>query len=223
MKRMTVTVFSALLCLAIAAPARAAFDYFLQLKGIDGESTVKGYEKWIEVDSYLFDVTNAATSSGSGGASGKVTFQDFYFNKRVDSASADIFEFLVTGKHIASAVFDVVDVDGKTPRKLISYSFTDVLLTSLQHSGAEPGQPSESVAFRFDKIEVQSYSQDPKGGSNPGSSFKWDLKANVAGDAVPATPVPEPSTWLTLAAGLLILAGGSRITRMRRRFDPPLA
>lgn len=221
MKLRSATVSCMLLCLA-AAPAHAAFDYFLKLEGIDGGSTVKGYEKWIEVDSYLFDVANITSGSGGGGTSSRITFQDFSFNKEVDLASARIFEYLVTGKNIESAKFEVVQTDGKIADRLITYAFSDVLFTSFVNTGAEPNRPTESVAFRFDQIELTTYTQDPKGGiSKPGASIKWDLKKNAVADAVPTSPVPEPSTWLTLAAGLLIVAGGSRIARLRRQSGPP--
>jgi type VI secretion system secreted protein Hcp len=210
MKRMFVMFFSALLSLAIAAPARAAaFDYYLHLDGIDGESTAKGYEKWINAESYSFGA-GSSVGSGSGASKPKVEFTDFSFSKLLDSASPKIFEAVVTGKNIKSAQFDIVKATGEGPIKLFSYSFTDVLFSSVQHSGAEPNQPMESATFSFAKFKLESYLQDPKGGVKAGPMFEYDVKN--------AALVPEPSTWLTLTLGMVILAVWARSrTRQHRR------
>lgn len=207
MKRLSAILLFTALGLAVATPARAALEYFLLLDDIDGTSTTRNYEKWVEVDTYQLGATRTTGSStGTGGAQGKVAFSDFSFTKLLDIASPAILEALVTGKHLDTAVFDIVDTgDGGRPTKLFSYSFTDVVFTSVSHSGAEPGHPVESAAFTFGALKLQSYVQDPKGGSSKGPSFEYDLQAAAA--------VPEPTTWWTLAAGLVLLAGAVRTAR----------
>ncbi len=205
MKRMFVIVFSALLCLATVTPASAAFDYFLRLDGIDGASTIKGYEKWIEVESYRLAGANTAPP-GTEDVTGQVEFEDFSFTKLLDAASPGIFQSFVTAKHIKSGQLDIV-LSSEKPSKAFSYSFTDILFTRLEHSGAEPELPLEFAAFRFDKIKLQSFLKDPKGGTIAGASVEYDLKN--------AALVPEPSTWLSLLAGLAILAGSRAVSSRR--------
>jgi type VI protein secretion system component Hcp len=48
----------------------AGFDIFLQLSGIDGESTTKGHEKEIEVVSYDQSIDASVIISGGGGGAG---------------------------------------------------------------------------------------------------------------------------------------------------------
>jgi len=220
MKNMPFSTLSLLASLLLPTAAQASPSYFLQLAGIDGGSTVKGYEKWIDVESYVFDIT-MEPSSGDGGV-GTPLFSDFFFEKNIDSASTKIFEHLVTGSLVASAVFEVVELGIKLPTRLITYSFTDLRFESFQHTGSEPGLPIESVAFSFATIGLQTFGKDALGGSKPVSNFTWDLKqaAAVGGDAVPTSPTPLPASTLMLCTGLLTLAGTARVARARSRRKP---
>ena len=209
MNRTRLVLFPLLLCLVIATPARAAFDYYLRLDGIPGESTAKGYEKWIGVGAYDFGVGNVTGGGGSGGGTGKTVFDDFSFTKLLDSASPKIFEAVVLGTHIRSAELDIVQ-SGEARQKVFSYSFDDVLFASVHDSGTEPDRPAERAVFGFGTVKFQSYLLDPKGGSTLGPSFEFDVAS--------AATVPEPATWLSMVAGLAVLAGGLGLHRRRPTF-----
>src|SRR6188474_2637081 len=69
----------------------AGFDIFLELDGIDGESTTKGHEKEIEVVSYDQSIDSTVPSGGGGGGgAGKATFSGVRFRKLLDTASIPI-------------------------------------------------------------------------------------------------------------------------------------
>src|SRR5689334_21270375 len=83
-----------------------AFDIFLKLDGIDGESTTKGHDKEIEVLSYdqSIDLT-VVSSGGGGGGAGKSTFSGVRLRKLLDTASIPIALACASGLHIQSARF----------------------------------------------------------------------------------------------------------------------
>ena len=57
-----------------------AADYFLQITGIDGESTDAKHKGWIDVESWSWGETNPGVRATGGGAgAGKVQMQDFHF------------------------------------------------------------------------------------------------------------------------------------------------
>ena len=69
-----------------AAPARAD-DMFLQLGDIQGESTARGYERWIDVVSWSWGVTNPTTvGAGTGLSAGRATLSDLTLMKTTRSA-----------------------------------------------------------------------------------------------------------------------------------------
>jgi hypothetical protein len=92
----------------------------------------------------------------------------------------------------------------------LQYRFSDVLMTSYGVSGASGGDVIESWSFAFAKVETTYKPQDNKTGKlGPPVTFVWDLTGNTA-------PIPEPSTWAMLVAGLLFVVYFGR-NRVRAR------
>jgi len=210
-----------LLCIALLAasvlasgPAAAAIDIYGKFTGIDGESTTQGHEKWIEVLSYSWGVSNPVSIGSPGAGGGKPNFQDFSFTKFVDKASPVLFFDLAGGKMIDEALFDVVR-SGPDPFTFLKYKFSDVLLSSYSVGGSSGGDaPTESLSFVFGKIEMTFIPQLENGKPGTPITALWDVKLNK-GDLI-AGPVPEPSTWAMLLAGLAFVAfRGRKMVRAR--------
>lgn len=206
MKDVRKFVLLLLVSLSLSTPALAAYDYYLRLDGIPGDATEVRHRDWISITSYSFGASATTGSSGSGSSSFDVDVSDFSFTKLLDSASPKIFEHLVLGKHIPKAQLDIVETGAKSGT-VFSYSFEDVLFTSVTHSGGAPGLPIESASFRFDVVTLETLGTDPKGGGKP-VIFKYDVKQAAA--------VPEPSSWAMLALGLVTV--GFVMKRARGRF-----
>jgi len=207
----------ALVTACVLAPGQAAaVDIFGKFTGIDGESTDNAHKNWIDVLSYSFGASSPA-SLGSGGASsqGKVDFSDFHFTKYVDKSSPVLLFDLASGKHIPEALFDVVQSGGQSQQPFLQYKFDDLLLTSYNASGSGGGdRPLESLSFAFRKVEMTYRPQDGKGGLGAPVTMFWDVSKNTGG--VNMAPIPEPSTWAMLVAGLLCVVYFGR-NRVRAR------
>ncbi|MBL8231252.1 MAG: type VI secretion system tube protein Hcp [Bryobacterales bacterium] len=158
----------------------AAFDAFLELDGIKGETEDKQLPNHIELLSYSFGASQAgAFAYGGGGGAGKCQFQDFHFNKRCDKASTDLFLHCATGKHIKKATMKVRKASGKQ-EIYFKAEFTDILVSSYTVSGQGSGDPipTESISFNFDKLQI-SYNLQKSDGTMVGFVDKfWSLKAN---------------------------------------------
>jgi len=207
MKRFAFWLLAASLPLLLhAPPALSAVDLFLKIDGIDGESTVKGREKWIEVLSYSWGVTNNGSFVGGGGGAGKASFQDFNFTKYVDVSSPKLFQHAASGEHIKSAILEVVTA-GEKPSPFLTYTFTDLLVTSFsQSSGGDI--PVDSFSFAFAKLAMDYRPLKADGTLGSPIHGSWDIKQNV--------PAPEPSTWAMLIAGLAFVAWrGRRMAQAR--------
>ena len=170
---------------AIPAPAMAAYDVFLKLDNVTGESTSKGFEKWIHIDAYSSGFSNpGSTQVGGGGGAGKVSCQDFGLSKQFDRSSIDLFKGVTTGKHFQKAEIDLVRTGrGDSPGGgvFLKYEMQDVLVTSLSDSGASGGDntPDESFSLNFAKLTVTYYVQDNKGNSTP-LPASWDCAKNTS-------------------------------------------
>lgn len=158
-----------------------AFDTFIKLKDLDGESTRAGFEKWIEIMSFSWGASNPTTvGSHSGGMSaGKVSISSFNIMKRTDSASPVLFQNCCSGKHFetANVTMNKASGDLKKPLSFLVYDFTEVYVDSIQWSGSSGGDdtPTESVSFAFGSVKVTYTPQQKTGAAAPKPIVaKWD-------------------------------------------------
>lgn len=168
---------------------------FLKLDGIDGESATKGYEKWIEVDSFAFGATHSIQTGSTGIESGKTELSPVSITKAVDSSSPQKFTAPVGGKHIATGILDLVNA-GPDPQKFFEYTFSDIVLASLSF-GLQGDRPTEPLTFDYSKIKLQAFTIDPQGHSVGLPPVEFSLNG--------LAPAPEPSTWALLLGGLLAI------------------
>lgn len=158
-----------------------AFDTFLQLDSLDGESTRAGFEKWIEIYSFSFGASNPTTvGPGSGGMSaGKVSLSSFNVMKKTEASSATLFQMCCVGDHFKTAKLTLNKATGdKTkPLSFLVFDFTEVYVESIQWSGSSGGDdtPTESVSFAFAKVTV-TYTPQSKTGASGGKPVigTWD-------------------------------------------------
>jgi type VI secretion system secreted protein Hcp len=156
-----------------------AFDAFLKIDGVDGESTRKGFEKQMEIQSFSLGASNPSTigAGGGGGGAGKVSISSFNIMKRSDSASPKLFNTCCQGDHYPTAVVTLNKSAGKAPIDFIKYEFEEVYVDNIQWSGASGGDdtPTESVSFSFAKITVTYTPQKADGSKGSPAVGSWDL------------------------------------------------
>jgi len=165
-----------------------AFDAFLKIDGIPGESTDDKHKDWIEILGYGFGVSQAtggASRSDAGAASsGRADFADLSIVKRLDKASPKIFLSCIKGDHIKSVVLEFCRATGDKT-KYCDIKLSDVLITAAQPSGqpkAADAVPTENVSFNFGKIEYTYYATDHKTGKPAGQvAMNWDTTTNKGG------------------------------------------
>lgn len=156
-----------------------AADMFLKLDGIKGESKDQAHKGEIDIESFTFGVQNGGTfSTGGGGGAGKVSFADIEIMKSADLSSPLLMEACASGKHIAAALLTVRKAGGKQ-EEFYKIKMSDVLVSSVSNSGAAGGNPQESLALNFAKIEFDYKEQSEKGTLAGNAHFGWDLKQNV--------------------------------------------
>ncbi len=144
-----------------------AFDIFITIPNIPGESISQRFPNAIEVQSYSWGLSEAVSSTGSGQGAGKPQLSDFSFQKLFDKSSPLLMQALVTGEHLAKITVSLVQAGGKTLPPFLTYEFDKVLITSIQDAGSTGGdsRPSESISFAGQKVIVTYRPQDPKTGN----------------------------------------------------------
>src|SRR5271154_414899 len=88
----------------------AAVDAYIKLDGIVGESTFKGEEGTIKVDSFQWGIGTVANigSASTGAGAGKVKFSSLNFTKRLDGTTPLLLLSCAAGTHIKTGSLTIV-------------------------------------------------------------------------------------------------------------------
>ncbi len=174
-----------------------AFDAFLKIEGVEGESTRDGHEGEIEILSFSWGVSNPNaidTISGTGGGGGKVNVQDFKIGKRIDKSSPQLFRSAVVADHFLD---DDDDGDGVPTRLMMTYTpdgsdasvevlsmeLNNLVISELHAEWRKSGgddSPMETVSFTFGQVRVNYSEMNADGdytGLNPDRAIVIDNPA----------------------------------------------
>jgi len=159
-----------------------ASSIFAKIGDIKGESLDSKHKDEVEVLSWSWGVSNPGTiGRGTGGGTGKATFNDFNFTHHVDKASPSLLRACATGKHIKEATITVRKA-GKGQQEFLIIKMSDVIITGVAPSGAGDGAATaEHVALQFAKVDLEYKPQKADGSLDAGLHFKYDIKGNKEG------------------------------------------
>jgi type VI secretion system secreted protein Hcp len=157
-----------------------AFDAFLKIDGIKGESTDDKHKDEIEIESFSWGATQTGTMAFGGGAgAGKVQFSGFNFTTKMTKASPMLFLKCATGEHIKEAILSGRKAGGDQ-QDFLKITLSDVLVSSYQTGGSTGSDvPMEQVSLNYAKIEFEYKPQKPDGSLDAAVRAGWDLKQNV--------------------------------------------
>lgn len=157
-----------------------AFDAFLKLDSIPGESDDKVHKGEIEIESFSFGVQNTGSlSGGGGGGAGKAVFQDIHFTAMASLASPKLFVACASGKHLKDATLTLRKAGKEgTADEFMKIQLQDCFVSGYQdggNAGAEDRVPTDQFSLNFAKIEFTFSDQN---GTATGS---WDVLQNSGG------------------------------------------
>jgi type VI secretion system secreted protein Hcp len=156
-----------------------AADIFAKIGDIKGESLDDKHKGEIEVLSWSWGLTHAASSAGGGGGAGKASFHDLSFTHKIDKASPALMKACATGAHLKEATITHRKA-GKGQQEFLIFKMNDLLVTAVTSDDSEHGQ-LETVSLAFAKIDLEYRPQKADGSLDAGIHFKYDIKANKEG------------------------------------------
>lgn len=162
-----------------------AFDAFIKIDGIEGESTDAKHKGWIEITSFDTGVTqrsSATASSVGGGSSERADFNDFIITKELDKATPKLALACAAGTHINNIIVEICRA-GDEKVKFMEYKMTNCIISNVSESGSDAGSegsfPKESVSIDYGKITWNYVQQNRAGGGAAGNILSgWDLEKN---------------------------------------------
>jgi type VI secretion system secreted protein Hcp len=160
-----------------------AVDMFVKIDGIDGESTDKNHEGWIDVLAWSWDMSRpegGLATSGGRLATGRVTHGDFSVVKTIDKSTPKLHLKCANGQHIPSVTLELCRANGEQ-ETYMEYELTDVIVSSVSMSTTVQGGetfPIEEVSFNYGKIEWTYTEYDAEGKAKGTVEAGWDVSAN---------------------------------------------
>jgi type VI secretion system secreted protein Hcp len=161
-----------------------AFDAFLKIEGVPGESTDDKHKDWVEIYSYSFGIsqpTSGSASTSGGATAERANFQDFTIVKSLDKASPKLALYCADGTHIKEVKLELCRAGGDKV-KYMEYKLSNCVISSYRPGGSAQGGealPLEEVSFNYGKIEwiyTQQKRADGAGGGQVAAG--WDLQIN---------------------------------------------
>lgn len=164
-----------------------AFDAYLEIDGIPGESTDGGHKDWVEIKDYSHNINqpmSGSASSGGGRSSERANHGVFQITKELDKASPKLSLCCCNGENISKVTIELCRAGGDK-QKYMTYEMEDVVVQSIGPQGNPNGDgnlPLESVAFAYGKITWTYTQLDGKSGKPVGDvSSHWDQTENMGG------------------------------------------
>lgn len=164
-----------------------AFDCFLKIDGIPGESADDKHAEWIEVLSYSHGMSQQSSCSTAGGqnrSAGRCDHQDLSVVKPLDKSSPKLAVYCSNGTPISEIRMELCGANGEK-QKYMEYVLSDVIISSVRPGGSAQSSenvPLEEVTLNYSKIEWIYTELDPKTLKPKGDiKASWDTKANKGG------------------------------------------
>jgi type VI secretion system secreted protein Hcp len=133
-------------------------NWFLTLKcsnagQVKGEATHKGFEDYLEIESWNWQATNAP-STPDGSRAGKVKMEDFTFTMKYDKAHVALFKCLAMGDKVEEAVLKGVREAAGGKQEYFKATLKDGLVTLFQVSGSGEQKAIPEVTFKLSFREI---------------------------------------------------------------------
>jgi type VI secretion system secreted protein Hcp len=152
---------------------------YMKIAGIDGDVTVVGHEKEIELHSFQFSITNHVTlSSGGGSGAGMAQFSEIVVTKNMDKSSPLILLKTADGSHITQVDIFFVKTTSSGSQTYLHYILQDVIISGYSVSSGGDN-PTESISLNFAKIQFAFIPTNPDGTAGSPIQVGWDLIANA--------------------------------------------
>ncbi|MEO7056485.1 MAG: type VI secretion system tube protein Hcp [Caldimonas sp.] len=159
---------------------------FMQLGKAEGESRQPPYVKWIELQSWDWEVEAETSWTKGGGASvgkpnpGKMNWEHYW-----DKSSHTILGYICTGTSFDEVRMEMCKSTGPDGQKpFFQVLMKEAFITKVANSATDDGNVLQKVEMVFKYIEIKYAQQgvNPRypGALTPAGQFDWDIPAGKA-------------------------------------------
>lgn len=137
---------------------------FMEFEGIEGNVTMDGYAKQIELHSFQWGVGRGISMITGRTANREVSspsISEVTVTKSMDKSTPLLVQESVIGTKGKKVILHLVRTGGDTEEEFMTYTLHDCLISSYSVSGSGDGEAGESLSLSFTGIET-AYSESDK-------------------------------------------------------------
>ncbi len=157
-----------------------AYDAFLKIDGVDGESTDDKHKNWIEITAFNHEVVQPSSgpSATGGRTGGRAEFGPVSVEKVADKATPDLSIYCAKGEPISKVEIEFCEAAGEK-HTFLKYTLENVLVERVGVSGSgDLSKPLERVDFSYGTIKWEYTEMSHTGKPGGTTSRGWSLEEN---------------------------------------------
>jgi type VI secretion system secreted protein Hcp len=160
--------------LLVLASTLAHADFFLKIRGVEGEATDKDHKGWCDIVSFSHSISKDASYGIPGTAPS--AHGALQVTKQIDRATPILARLCSEGAALSSATVELTTTNVSTDRvPYMKYELTDVVISSVEIGGTAGDVPMESIALNYGKIRWTYYRYDTAGQLIETIQHEWDV------------------------------------------------
>lgn len=152
-------------------------DVFLHLEGVNGGSTDRDHEDWIEIHTVSWGVeTPTGAGGGRGGATvaGRLRQTPFVLTAPTSIATPRILDAIARGLHIRRAMIDARRPGQERSQSIARWALQEITLTGLDIDGGANGFV-DSFVLSPRRVELTTYLWADGSGAPESVTTEWDF------------------------------------------------
>jgi type VI secretion system secreted protein Hcp len=149
---------------------------YMKFGSISGPVTTKGFEQWIELESFQWGVGRGVGTAARGSTSresSEPSISEVTVTKRMDIASNRLFQDATGGDLSSEVTLKFTTTTKDTVTTFLTYVLSDTGLSGYSLSSGGDN-PSESLSLNFTKVMITYSGLDPKTQAKP-DTVGYDL------------------------------------------------
>ena len=157
---------------------------YMKYGDIQGDSTQKGYEGWINLTSFDWGLERHFAQDQVGRAFNREAAQAqmhrCHVSKDVDHSSGEILKTVAT--HFKSEKCEIVFVrTGNPGEPYLKFALTDALISQLDVNSGQPERPTEKLEIDFTELEIECKTLDESNTSDVTIHITYSSSTGVGG------------------------------------------